>query len=502
MLHESTPPHPIYEHAHNYLLHTIAETGLVGLIASAWVTVALGIALVRTWQRASRTQRLLMAGAVGSLSGFAAHSLADNLIRLPGIGLVVIVMLALALDGDDLSASRASRTYRLSVAWLGLPALILAAGSLLSGRAYWHFDQGRQLAETENWAKAASLLEQATRLDPGFAFYFLQKGYAHSVLAADSPEVEHLAQAIEAYERGIALEPSFSLNHANLASLYWTAGRQDEAVSEMERAAQLAPRSPFYHLNLGHYYEAAGREAEAIVEYERFLERRPHLIPASYWRQTPFRQQFAEAWLAAQASPPPPEEPRTAAEYGARGWYEYKTGHYEAALHAFQRAYDLGATSAETAHGLGMAHMALDNYEQADFFFILANFFLVRSSQLNPLLDWGQLAYRQGEIELAIARYEAALGLVEEYSIHGPGTLGWSPYGNFVFQRESIARELAPQLIRIDVTDDQAPRYLELGRWYEELGDVENAIKVYRRLLAHVPGLVAAEERLRELEEQ
>jgi tetratricopeptide (TPR) repeat protein len=144
--------------------------------------------------------------------------------------------------------------------------------------------------------------------------------------------------------------------------------------------------------------------------------------------------------------------------------------------------------------------MALGDYEQADFFFVLANFFLVRSNRVKPLLDWGQSAYHQGELALAIARYEAALGLIEEYSIFGPGTLGWSPYGNFIFQRESIARELAPQLIRIDVTDDLTQCYLDLGRWYEELEDTENAVNVYRRVLAHVPGLTAAEKRLRELE--
>ena len=56
--------------------------------------------------------------------------------------------------------------------------------------------------------------------------------------------------------------------------------------------------------------------------------------------------------------------------------------------------------------------------------------------------------------------------------------------------------------MRIDVTDDLAQRYLELGAWYEELEDVENAIKVYRYLLARAPALVVAEKRLRELEEQ
>ncbi|HID61696.1 MAG TPA: hypothetical protein EYP49_02955, partial [Anaerolineae bacterium] len=128
MLYESTPPYPVYPHAHNYLLNTAAETGLLGLAASAWVAIALGMALLRTWQRAGRAHRSLMAGAIGSLLGFATHSLADNHIILPSIGLIVIVALALALDSADAPLSQPPRVYHLSVAWLGLPALILMIG--------------------------------------------------------------------------------------------------------------------------------------------------------------------------------------------------------------------------------------------------------------------------------------------------------------------------------------------------------------------------------------
>ena len=89
---------------------------------------------------------------------------------------------------------------------------------------------------------------------------------------------------------------------------------------------------------------------------------------------------------------------------------------------------------------------------------------------------------------------------MQEYSVYGPGTLGWSPYANFLFQRESIAQELAPQLVRIDVTDELAGRYLELAVMYEELNDKENAAATYRRVLRRVPDLNIAQERLRMLE--
>lgn len=498
LLHASVPPRPAYPHAHNYWLNTAAETGLLGLTASIWVAVALGVALLRRWRGASLPHRILMAGAVGSLTGFATHSLADNHIVLPGIGLIVIAVLALALSGDETPTARVQIRYRLSVAWLGPPALILALGSFLSGRAYWHYEQGRQLAESDLWADAVPSLERATRLDPYLAFYRFQSGFAHSVLAAETPESDHLTAAIEAYERGIALEPNYSLNHANLGSLYGAAGRLEEAIAELERAVQLAPAANLYHLNLGRLYEAADRVGEAAIEYDRFLNTAPDLSAAYYWRQTSFRQRFVQGWQSAP-KPDPPQTPRTAAEFTAQGWQAYDAGRYEAALEAFQASFAQDSKRSDTAHGLAVTHMALGSYEQSDFYFGLANVFLVRSNRPDPLLDWGRLAYRQGEIETAIARYEAGLSLVEEYSIYGPGTLGWSPYANFLFQRESIARELAPQLIRIDVTDDLAQRYLELGRWYEELGDPESAAAVYRRVLARVPDLAEAGQRLHAL---
>jgi tetratricopeptide (TPR) repeat protein len=502
MLHASVPPRPAYPHAHNYWLNTVAETGLLGLAASVWVAAALGAALLRRWRRATLPHRALMAGGVGSLTGFAAHSLADNHIVLPGIGLIVIAVLALALTGEEVPSTHPRRSYRLSVVWLGLPALILTLGSFLSGRAYWHYEQGRQLAESDLWADAVPSIERAVGLDPHLAFYRFQSGFAHSVLAADAPEGDHLTAAIEAYERGIILEPNYSLNHANLGVLYGSAGRLEEAIAKLERAVQLAPDANLYHLNLGRLYEAADRVGEAAIEYDRFLTASPDRGRAYYWRQTPFRQRFVQGWQAAHLPPDPPVSSDTAEGLAARGWQAYDAGHYEAALEAFKASFALDGQQSDTAHGLGLAHMALGSYERADFYFGLANFFLVRSNRPDPLLDWGRLAHRQGEIETAIARYEAGLGLVEEYSVYGPGTLGWSPYANFLFQRESIARDLAPQLIRIDVTDDLAARYLELGRWYEELGDSESAAAVYRRVLSRVPDLAAAERRLHALNGQ
>jgi tetratricopeptide (TPR) repeat protein len=146
--------------------------------------------------------------------------------------------------------------------------------------------------------------------------------------------------------------------------------------------------------------------------------------------------------------------------------------------------------------------MALGEYEQAEYYLQAALNIMTFNigGKMGPLLTWGRLAYLQGELDAAITRCELALGMVEEYTIYGWGTLGWSPYGHFLFQRESIAPDLLPQLVRADITDSLAERYLELGGWYEEIGDQNKAIETYRRVLAAVPDFTAAARRLEELQ--
>jgi tetratricopeptide (TPR) repeat protein len=184
------------------------------------------------------------------------------------------------------------------------------------------------------------------------------------------------------------------------------------------------------------------------------------------------------------------------------GWQELDQKQPEKALTAFQAALSLDDARIEAYHGLGTAYMALREYEQAEYYLQAGLSILTfnMGEKMGPLLTWGQLAYLQGDLDEAITSYELALGMVEEYTIYGWGTLGWSPYGHFLFQRESIAPDLLPQLVRADVTDGLAERYLELGGWYEEVGDRDKAIETYHRVLAAVPDFMAAARRLEELQ--
>jgi len=500
MKHTPVPPWRPYPHAHSYLLTTAAETGLIGLATSGWMALAIVGAFRRTWQVAGREHRLLMAGCAASLLGFSVHSLVDNHVGVPAIALPLIGTLALALTlprpSDTPSQALGERKGE---AWLLAPGLLLGVGLFWSDLAYWPFIQGVQLANQGQWAQAAPLLDKAASLDPYLAFYQLQSGYVHGRLAIE--DASHLEPAIEKYEQGIALEPHYSLNHANLAALYWQAGRQEEALQQMKAAINLAPEESLYHLNLGYYYEQLGFSEEATREYQLFLAQKPGLAEGPYWRQTPLRQKAVEQWKKASPTPTIPSPPRSYRDYTRLGWQELDQQQPEKALAAFQTALSLDNTRIEAYHGLGAAYMALGEYEQAEYYLQAALQILTfdMGEKMEPLLTRGRLAYLQGESDTAITSYELALGMVEEYTIYGWGTLGWSPYGHFLFQRESIAPDLLPQLVRADITDRLAERYLELGGWYEERGDRDKARETYRRVLAAVPDCTAAVQQLEEL---
>jgi tetratricopeptide (TPR) repeat protein len=496
-----TPPRRPYPHAHSYLVTTAAETGLIGLAASGCMALAIVLAFKRTWQSAGREHRLLMAGCGASLLGLSVHSLVDNHVGVPAIALALIVALALALNDQQAQDSGTKdQGSGLRVRTLLVPGLLLVAGLFWSDLAYWPFIRGVQLANQGQWAQAAPLMDKAASLDPYFVFYQLQSGYVHGRLAVE--DRTHLEQAIKQYERGVALEPYYSLNHANLASLYWQAGREEEALQQMKAAINLTPGESLYHLNLGCYYEQLSSAEDATHEYQLFLTKKPSLAEGSYWRQTPLRQQATEQWKEANPKPTIPSPLRSYGDYTRLGWQELGEKQPEKALAAFQMALSLNDAQIEAYHGLGTTYMALGEYEQAEYYLQAALNIMTFNigGKMGPLLTWGRLAYLQGELDAAITRHELALGMVEEYTIYGWGTLGWSPYGHFLFQRESIAPDLLPQLVRADITDSLAERYLELGGWYEEIGDQNKAIETYRRVLAAVPDFTAAARRLEELQ--
>lgn len=90
------------------------------------------------------------------------------------------------------------------------------------------------------------------------------------------------AEAREAYERALALEPRHADARVNLGRLLQEAGEALEAVGQYLAALASDPAHPTAAFNLGTALEDLGRAGDAIAAYERALEADPDFADAHY----------------------------------------------------------------------------------------------------------------------------------------------------------------------------------------------------------------------------
>jgi len=474
-------------HAHSVVLNAAAEGGLLNVGGLLIVLASGARALWRSRNVEAVVARARWAAAAAMWLGFLVHGLADDHTRAVNVAVPLVVMLALTLAEAPPATPRAGW----HPLWLALPAAGLGLFSLFSLRAYSFSEQARARGAND-WAVAARLFDKAIAADPGLAFYWQQAGYAYGRAAA-SGEAQARARAIDYLEQALALEPVYAVPRANLAALYWQAGRPAEARQAMQRAAELAPPVALYQLNLGVYAEAELDEAEARSFYRRALELDPTYAASSFWEQSALRRAALADWQASQpaAVNQPFETALAARDYAAAE---------QALIRAWQanpqdRAIYLNWSRLARLRGdLALAQRYIDCAWWVQASDLTTQFFL--------LLEQADVARAAGDAARAETLYRTALaGLTDDSaSGWGAGVANWTPYSFFTFQREGLGAELLPQLVRADFPHVMGERLLALGELYEARGEVDQAIAVYRALLERDPSLTEAQTRLEALE--
>jgi len=104
--------------------------------------------------------------------------------------------------------------------------------------------------------------------------------FAHGIALEEDPATQ--AQAIEAYQRVLELDPQHAAAHINLGTLLYN--RQEFALSEQHyRAAiEVDPRYALAYFDLGNVLDETGRVAEAIQAYNTALQLAPTYGDAHY----------------------------------------------------------------------------------------------------------------------------------------------------------------------------------------------------------------------------
>jgi protein O-mannosyl-transferase len=171
------------------------------------------------------------------------------------------------------------------------------------------FFRGRTLLFDKKFPDAATLLEQAVRMDSGSAYGYNALGIAYLEQAQFEKAIpafrdairraqhwsyplhnEALAfvemgeykPAIRAYQQAIRLAPQYSYLPYNLGLVYQRLNRRKEAEASYRKSMGLAPDSAEPYNALGTLQAAEGKLAQAERSYRQSLEKNPRLLAARH----------------------------------------------------------------------------------------------------------------------------------------------------------------------------------------------------------------------------
>ena len=138
--------------------------------------------------------------------------------------------------------------------------------------------QARQLQAAGNYDEAINVMQQATEVDPKQDLLWYSLGDAQRG-AKKYPE------AIESYQKAIAIKGTVGAYHNNLADAYAKSGQTDKAVQEYDAAAAAEPaNAATYYFNEGAVFTNSNKSDEAIAAFDKAIKADPTKAAAYYWK--------------------------------------------------------------------------------------------------------------------------------------------------------------------------------------------------------------------------
>ena len=433
----SAPPANVYAHAHGLYHNLLAEMGILGFLAAVFFTLAYFRKFKTNFSHSS--DKIAMLGIFAFMVSCAIHSIFDCFHLEPGLLWPFAILVGAAIAQPEL-ASQNNRTGRpwwvmilIGFAWFGIWTIT-------------PYYQAVDLANQNQWQQAFEKFQQAVERDPGNGLTHQQLALSAAVLAEQGDQAM-LDIAIFALQTAIQREPSWALNHANLAALYLANNLPEEAVLSAQKAYELAPRAPLFALNLGDILEQTGDDDQAQSTYLQALDLNPSWASASFWEETPLRMMTQDLWVKEHPSSPATNleeaekvllvNPQVSWAYNQLAKIQLEHRDYEAARQTLENA------------GLAYVNSSVDGIETQWL--------------------WAEYYAQIGDLEKAIETGNQAINRQNSYGVYGPGTFGVLQYAPRMFRMSAMAMEIVPQMVELPIPEIWLERAEILKNWEEQV---------------------------------
>ncbi|MBL0142257.1 MAG: tetratricopeptide repeat protein [Betaproteobacteria bacterium] len=240
-----------------------------------------------------------------------------------------------------------------------------AVGRTFPGEAEPRFRIGLVEAERGTLPAALEALQRAIELSDQPRYQF--------ALGDVLERLRRPSEAIAAWRRAVALQPTLAAAHARLGVALQDAGEPDPAIEHLRIVAQLRPAETRSWNNLAAAFLATGRGPEAQSCARRALDLDPGHATARYNLGRALAAQQRDEQAKGELERAVAGDPRLADAWDALGSVRARTGELLAARQAFERALAIDPSHAgpwvrlaDTCAHLGLAGEAVQAYERAE----------------------------------------------------------------------------------------------------------------------------------------
>ncbi|NIM93356.1 MAG: hypothetical protein GTO18_06560 [Anaerolineales bacterium] len=459
------PPGFATSHAHNILLQTAAETGIIGVVLVLSIIVGLIIIFIRTWRIASPQTKFRLAAYAGAGVAVLLHHSLDYLLESPLYALSVYILLALTLHEAPPEELRTLHR-KSAISITASLVVILIAGSIyttLGATDYW---DGVNAGREGDWEIAAEELCGAYDKQSSVTLHGFQCSLAHAQLYHLTSDPESLQEAITIQREALDNDPYWPIHWANLATYQWTSVDQAAAIEHMQQALDLAPNNPTFALNLALMKENIGDTEGAIDAYLSALKINSSLQLTDSFISSPLAKEAVDRYYQ---NPPN----AGAASPTLNGLRALSSNQFKEAEALFMQAIDANPADARAYAGLALVDQQFGRSDEAQYHAQVATFLNSTSPHIQHAA--GLVALQQGREKTAYRYFQRAFDLVEDRS--------YSPsYYYRTYNRFFLASDLAHQMRRGDLTPEMIESFNLLAQYHEENGDLDKTRLILERL--------------------
>jgi tetratricopeptide (TPR) repeat protein len=148
------------------------------------------------------------------------------------------------------------------------------------------FNAGKDALTAKNFDAAVEAFQKGVEMDPmqNVIWANLADAYVGQAGTKTGPDQQaSLDKALDAYSKAIALKPDNPAYHNNYALTLAKAKKFDEAQAELNKAAQLdPPQAGRYYYNLGAVFVNNGQAEAAEIAFKKAIEANPESADAQF----------------------------------------------------------------------------------------------------------------------------------------------------------------------------------------------------------------------------